>query len=155
MKLTRIVMVLLASSTLGMAYGQVNTPKKQAPQAAEKPQAEKKADPKERAEKLTARMDKELQLTETQRAKVAELNYGIALKNEAIRNDATLTQEQKKERIKMNNDQRKIQLQNMLTAEQNAKMEALEKERMERRQEKGKKPMKGAPSQEAEELEGL
>jgi Spy/CpxP family protein refolding chaperone len=83
------------------------------------------------------------------------LNYGIALKNEAIRNDATLTQEQKKERIKMNNDQRKIQLQNMLTAEQNAKMEALEKERMERRQEKGKKPMKGAPSQEAEELEGL
>lgn len=154
MKLTQICMILLASSTLGMAYGQENAPKK-APKALESPRPAEQMTPKEKADKMTARMDKELELTETQRAKVAELNYGVALKNQAIRDDATLTKEQKKERIKMNNDQRKAQLQSMLTAEQNAKMEQLEKERMEKRQQKGNKPMKGAPAPEVEELEGL
>lgn len=157
MKLTQICMVLLASSTIGMAYGQVTNQRKPAPKAVESPRPEQKADPKERAEKLTSKMEQELQLTENQRAKVAELNYGIALKNDAIRNDASLTQEQKKERIKMNNDQRKAQLQMMLTAEQNAKMEALEKERKEMRMQKktDAKPTKVAPANEVEELEGL
>jgi flagellar basal body-associated protein FliL len=59
--------------------------------------AKSKKTPIERAEMHTNKMAKELTLTEEQKAKVLELNIGIAQKNDAIRNDVNMTPALKKE----------------------------------------------------------
>ena len=85
----------------------------------------------ERADMHTKHMTKALLLSPDQVAKVAELNLGVANKNEAIRNDVNLTADQKKEFIKGNKEGRKTQLQLILNAEQFAKFEAQEAKKME------------------------
>ena len=72
----------------------------------------------ERAEMHTNRLAKELNLTDAQKAKVLELNIGIAQKNDAIRNDANMTPAVKNESLKGNQDARDIHMKSILTEEQ-------------------------------------
>lgn len=120
-------------------------------------QEKKKLTPSERAERHTAKMTEVLGLTADQRAKVAELNLGVAMKNEAIRNDANMTPEQKKEAIKGNHEGRKAQLKLILTEEQFKKLEQHEAEMKAKRDAKKaemkKKKQKVKPA--SEELEEL
>ena len=85
----------------------------------------------ERADSHTKHMTKALLLNPDQVSKVAELNLGVANKNEAIRNDVNMTQEMKKTYIQGNLEGRKTQLKMILNAEQFAKFEAQEAKKME------------------------
>lgn len=82
-----------------------------------------KKTPQERATAHTDHMTKSLVLSNEQRAKVAELNLGIAQKNEAVRSNTVMTKEQKQEALKGNLEGRKQQLQLILTPEQMKKFE--------------------------------
>jgi hypothetical protein len=78
--------------------------------------------PEQKADRLTNKMEKQLELTATQKMKVSELNQGIAQKNEAIRNDKTITPQQKKDRINANKEQSHAMLKEMLDERQNVKL---------------------------------
>lgn len=86
-------------------------------------QEQTKKTPEQRAEMHTTRMTKALELTEEQRSKVAELNLGVAMKNEAVRNSTTMTKEQKQEAVQGNHEGRKAQLKMILSEEQYKKFE--------------------------------
>lgn len=113
--------------------------------------------PAERAAMHTERMTKMLDLTANQQAKVSEVNLGIAMKNDGVRNNANLTNEQKQEIIKSNREAHKTMLKSILTEEQMKKFEENEAERhmkMEARKGdmKKKKATKNTPVEEIEEL---
>lgn len=74
--------------------------------------------PEQRAAVKTENMAKTLNLTEEQKSKVADLNLGIAQKNEAVKNNPNMTPEQKKEAYRGNEEGRKANLQLILTPEQ-------------------------------------
>lgn len=93
----------------------------------------KKMTPEQRAQNLTTKMTKQLALNDDQAMRISEINQGIAQKNESIRNDANMSKEQKKEIMQSNHDARMSMYKNVLTAEQYAKCEQLEKERMDRK----------------------
>jgi periplasmic protein CpxP/Spy len=95
--------------------------------------------PEERAANQTAQMTESLSLTPDQQAKVAEINLGVALKNDAVRKNASMTPEQKKEAIQGNNEGRKASLKTVLTAEQYTKMEAQVEQRKANQQMKKEK----------------
>lgn len=120
--------------------------------------------PEQRATGMTERMTTKLSLDDSQKAKIQEINLGIAQKNDAIRQNTALTREQKFAQLKENQDARKAQYKEVLSADQYAKYEAWEKEKQEKmqakraeRQEnpKGGKGSKGAkqtpPAQDMEE----
>ena len=122
-------------------------------------QEKTKKTPQERAEMHTTRMANALELTADQRAKVAELNLGVALKNDAIRNDANMSKELKQQSIKGNNDARIAQLKYILNEEQYKKVlehEAQREAKKEARQENNKKQKaKQKPTDAPEEIEEL
>ncbi len=105
----------------------------------------------ERANAHTKHMTKELALTPDQASKVAELNLGVANKNEAIRKDVNMTQEMKKTYIQGNLDGRNTQLKMILNAEQFAKFEAQEAKKMENKTEKKSKKVNTTPAVEVME----
>lgn len=122
-------------------------------------QEKTKKSPQERAEMHTERMTKALDLTSNQRAKVAELNLGIAMKNDAIRNNTEMSKELKMESIKGNNDARKSYLKSILTEEQlkkfeehEVKMQAKKEANKAEMKEKKAKENESAPVEEIEEL---
>lgn len=92
--------------------------------------------PEERAYRLTTKMIKHLTLDGDQAAKVAEINLGIAQKNEEVRNNQTMSADQKKEMLEYNNTARKELLKGVLTAEQMTSYEAYEKEMAAKREQK-------------------
>lgn len=92
--------------------------------------------PEERAYRLTTKMIKHLTLDGEQASKVAEINLGIAQKNEGVRTNETMSADQKKEMIEFNNAARKELLKGVLTAEQMTKYEAFEKEMAAKREQK-------------------
>lgn len=98
----------------------------------------------ERAALQTERMATELSLTYDQKAKILEINTGIVAKNDAIRNNPTMSAELKKESIKGNNDAKRVQYSNVLTPEQMLKYDEIEKAQMEKRKEikRVERPMK-------------
>ena len=73
--------------------------------------------PEQRAKAQTEKMTTELNLSTSQVASVYEVNYGIILKNEAMRN-ATYTEDVKKQAIQQNNEARKSMLKSILTVNQ-------------------------------------
>lgn len=105
----------------------------------------------ERANAHTKHMTKALALTPDQASKVAELNLGVANKNEAIRKDVNMTQEMKKTYIQGNLDGRNTQLKMILNAEQFAKFEAQEAKKMENKTEKKSKKVNTTPAVEVME----
>ncbi len=124
-------------------------------------QGKAKKTPIERAEMHTNRMAKELSLTEEQKAKVLELNIGIAQKNDAIRNDANMTPELKKESLKGNQDARDIHMKSILTEAQYKVYEAKKAEMQAKKElkkeeiKKNKKAKKETVAPATEELEEL
>lgn len=107
-------------------------------------ETEQKMTVEERAANQTERLSTELSLTEDQKAKIAEINLGIVTKNDAIRNNATMTEELKRESIKGNNDARRSQYSTVLTPEQLVKYDEMEKAQKEKRKEikRVERPMK-------------
>ncbi|MBP6090824.1 MAG: hypothetical protein KA521_06180 [Crocinitomicaceae bacterium] len=97
-------------------------------------QDKEKKTPQERATMLTERMDKALVLTADQKAKISELNLGVALKNERIRKDASLTKDKKKEALEANKATRDMNLKMILTPEQYAKVQKMQAKMQERRE---------------------
>jgi len=163
MKGMKLSAVMFASLFAGTMFAQVPTkrPVKSAEtkkvEAAPAPAKEKLTN-EERAEKVTSKMEKELELTPEQRPKIYELNLGVAMKNEAIRNDANMTKEQKKEALEMNRENRKSALKMYLTEAQYAKMEekeAMQQKHKEMQMQMKKEKMKEGHSHGAEELEEL
>lgn len=73
--------------------------------------------PEQRAKAQTEKMTTELTLSTSQVTSVYEVNYGIILKNEAMRN-ATYTEDVKKQAIQQNNEARKSMLKSILTVDQ-------------------------------------
>lgn len=152
----KIVMFAMAFLVGGVAFGQE---KEKNNKEAQEHHGEKKekSTPAERATRLTTKMTKELSLTAEQAQKVSEINLGIATKNEDVRNNTTYTQEQKKEIVASNHAARKAMYKDVLTAEQLAKYEELEKKHLENREAKkaegkGKKD-KNAPAPKVPEAE--
>ena len=71
----------------------------------------------------------ELNLTEEQKAKMQPIRQQMMEKVKAVRNDANLTEEQKKERIGELRKQNQEEMKKILTPEQQKKMEQLKSER--------------------------
>ena len=109
------IFIVFASIT---AIGQETTPKMTA---------------EERATKQTERMATELNLSAEQREKIASINEGLVTKNEAIRTNTTMTEEVKKESIRTNNNSRREQYSTVLTADQLAKYDEMQKAQKEKR----------------------
>lgn len=80
----------------------------------------------ERAAAQTEQMATSLGLSAEQKSQVAELNLGVAQKNEAVRQNPNMSQEQKSEALKGNNEGRKNALRMILTPEQFANYEQQE-----------------------------
>jgi Spy/CpxP family protein refolding chaperone len=72
-------------------------------------------------------MGRELNLSADQKTKVASLNTGFKTKMEAIRNNSSLTNEEKKAQTKSIAEAHKMNLNAILTPEQAAKMTSLRK----------------------------
>lgn len=84
--------------------------------------------PQERAQIKADWMAKELSLTEDQKAKVTTLHLQSAEKNQAIRKDQSLNEEQKKEAWRNNRKAEKEKLKEILTPEQLATLKARKEE---------------------------
>ncbi|MGV3609546.1 MAG: hypothetical protein ACO1N0_01265 [Fluviicola sp.] len=104
--------------------------------------------PEERANSSAQRMKTKLSLDEAQTTKIHDINLGIAQKNDAIRDNSSLTREQKMSQLKENQNSRNVQYKEVLTADQYAKYEAWEKEKREKMEAKRaeKKGEKGKPT---------
>ena len=115
----------------------------------------------ERATASAQKMTTKLGLDVTQKTKIYDINLGIAQKNDAIRNNTSLTREQKMAQLKENQTARNAQYKEVLNSEQYAKYEAWEKEkrakmeakRAEKQDAKGRKGKKpsGPPAEEMED----
>ena len=91
--------------------------------------------PEERALAQTEIMKVELALTPVQETSVYDVNFGIIIKNDQIKN-STYPEDQKKQIIQQNNESRKLMLKNILTVDQYSKLELGLKERQEVKKEK-------------------
>jgi hypothetical protein len=111
----------------------------------------------ERANASAQKMKTKLGLDDAQTTKIHDINLGIAQKNDAIRDNTSLTREQKMAQLKENQNARNTQYKEILTADQYAKYEAWEKEKREKMQAKraekqGGKGKPTSPPAEEEEL---
>lgn len=73
-------------------------------------------------------MMKELNLTTGQQAKLKEMRTGFKTKAESLRNDQSLSDAQRKEKLQQLHQQQQEQLKTVLTKEQQEKMKSLRKE---------------------------
>lgn len=119
---------------------------------------QQKMTPEQRASHLTEKMVKQLELNADQAAKIAEINQGIAQKNENVRSATNMTAEQKKEVLESNRVARMSMYKNVMTAEQYAKCEAFEKERAARKEARqaerrsDRKKVESAPEEDPDDL---
>lgn len=93
------------------------------------------ATPEERATSQTNRMKTELNLTDDQYAKAYDINLGIIMKNDGIKN-STFSEEVKNEILQSNQQARKAMLKDVLTAAQYEKLETEVKEIKKKKREK-------------------
>jgi hypothetical protein len=120
-------------------------------------QPAKRKTAEERATASAQKMTTKLGLDDTQKTKIHDINLGIAQKNDAIRDNTSLTREQRMAQLEETRTARNAQYREVLTSEQYAKYEAWERERRakmdakraEKQDAKGKKP--GTPP--AEDME--
>ncbi len=88
---------------------------------------------KEMQAKRTEKIKKDLALTDDQSSKLKSLNESYRSKFESLRKDESLDRTAKKEQFKPLHQQRKEEMKNVLTQEQIQKMDAMKKDRGERR----------------------
>ena len=72
-------------------------------------------------------MFRELDLTKEQRAKMKEINQSMKTSKEAIENDATLSETEKKQKLKTLRKEQAVKIQEILTEEQKIKFRELRK----------------------------
>jgi len=84
--------------------------------------------PEQRATEQTEKMKSELGLTVDQAARVKEVNLGIVNKNDGVRN-STMTEAQKQESIKYNEEARDNMMKEILTSEQFEKYKLFKSEK--------------------------
>ncbi len=114
----------------------------------------------ERANSSAQRIKTKLGLDDAQTTKIHDINLGIAQKNDAIRENTSLTREQKMSQLRENQNSRNAQYKEVLTTDQYAKYEAWEKEkrkkmeakRAEKQDAKGGKGKSTSPPAEEDEL---
>lgn len=150
---TLITLALVSIGLNGIAQSDQVSPKKM-----EARESRTELSPEQKSERVTARMTEKLGLNAMQQTKVKELTLGIAMKNDALRNDASLTPEQKKERIRMNLKAGRAHLYDMLDADQKIKLERWEAEKKEAKKEKmeeKREAKKAAAETEADDFEKL
>lgn len=82
--------------------------------------------------KKASKIQKELNLTQAQKDKMKEMRTGFRTQFQSIRNDKSLTSDQKKEKIKGLMKQQHKQMSAVLTKEQLQKLQSLKKEREEK-----------------------
>lgn len=97
------------------------------------PTSERGGTPGERAEKLTARMAENLDLTEEQQAKVGEINLKYANETASLREETREQREETRASMKEIRQQQEAELKQVLTEEQRLKYEARRDERQDRR----------------------
>lgn len=130
---------------------------------AQQPAKKERKSAEERATNLAQKMTTKLGLDETQKTKIHDINLGIAQKNDAIRDNTSLTREQKMAQLKETHNSRNAQYKEVLTSDQYAKYEAWEKEKREKMEAKraekqgakggkGKKPSGPPPGEMEDEL---
>ncbi len=101
---------------------------------------DKSITPEQRAEKVTERMTKHLDLDTNQALKVKDLNLTLAAKMKAIKDANKGDRAAVKKEVKALRDDHKLALQDILTEEQWTKFAAhVEKKRQDRRTRKGDK----------------
>jgi protein CpxP len=83
---------------------------------------------KEMHEKRSKEMKEKLGLTDDQSAKLKSLNEGTHSQMKALKDDQSLTQDQKKEKMKAIKDAAKEQRKSVLTADQQKKMDDMRKD---------------------------
>ncbi len=79
---------------------------------------------------------KDLDLTAEQQAKLKASRENAKLKMDAIKNDNTLSEAQKKERMEVLRKEQKANMENILTREQKEKMKKAQKERMDKKEDR-------------------
>jgi Spy/CpxP family protein refolding chaperone len=97
---------------------------------------EKKMTPEQRAEKITQKMQKQLELTEAQTKKISSANLEMINSKRAIQSEMQAL----RAKVKALKENQRIQYKNILTAEQ---MQKLEDIRAKRKENKGSKDGKG------------
>ena len=90
--------------------------------------------PEQRAEKRTEVLTKKLDLTTEQQLKVAELNQSTIKEVESIKNNSSLSKEEKKKAIKQLRETRRTELRSMLTTDQQQKMDKMKEKRDQKRE---------------------
>ena len=90
--------------------------------------------PEQRAEKRTEVLTKKLDLTTEQQSKVAELNQSTIKEVESIKNNSSLSKEEKKKAIKQLRETRRTELRSMLTTDQKQKMDKMKEKRDQKRE---------------------
>jgi Spy/CpxP family protein refolding chaperone len=78
--------------------------------------------------KRDGKMKKDMNLTQDQKTKMSDLRKNFKEQRDAIKNDASLTQEQKKTKMQELSKTQREQMKNILTPEQQQKMQAHKKE---------------------------
>lgn len=119
--------VLLA---FGLSFAQSHGPK--GPRKGRKQEKMENLSPEERADKMTSKMKKELNLSSDQEIKVKQANLEFAQQQEAIRLKSEAIREERKNMM----DAHKVKMQGILTPEQQQKAEQLMKDRQEKQKQK-------------------
>lgn len=116
----RLAIAALALTVGLPVFAQDTTQKKDAaPQgSAQQERAEKR---RERGNDMREKMAKELNLTDAQKTQLRDLNQKDREQMQSIRNDSSLTQEQKKEKMQALRSSRQSQMSSILTPEQQQK----------------------------------
>jgi hypothetical protein len=118
---------LLAS---GLSFAQSHGP--QGPHKGRKQAKMENLSPEERADKMTAKMKKELSLSEDQEIKAKQANLEFAQQQEALRLKSEAIREERKSLMEAH----KTKIKGILTPEQQKKADQLMKDRQEKRKEK-------------------
>jgi uncharacterized protein YggL (DUF469 family) len=81
--------------------------------------------PEQMATRRTEFLDKKLTLSEIQKNKIYEINLNVNNKNKAVRDNAELSQQFKKDALKGNNESREYLIRETLTDEQKVKFDEM------------------------------
>lgn len=104
-------------------------------------QVERKADPSQKVQRADAhkkdgKMMKDLNLTQEQKDQMKAFHQSMKQQRDAIKNDASLSQEQKKQKMQELNKTQKEKMNSILTTEQQQKMKTERKEWKEKNKDK-------------------
>jgi Spy/CpxP family protein refolding chaperone len=125
-----LFLTLIASS--GMSFAQSNGSISNGPGKGKRQAKMENLTPEQRADKMTAKMKKELDLTADQEKQVKASNLEFAQQQEAIRMKSEALKAERKALV----DAHRAKMKGILTPEQQAKADQMMKKRQEKRSEK-------------------